>query len=110
MEHHGPETRTAHAAVRDPHHILHPLLQQFLRYAHIAYFGHAGIPYGSHILQYQDAVPGHRQSRVIDARMVVLDMLKNQGLAFVLHESGRSRRWLQYCTVRAEVAPEHHQR
>ncbi len=80
------------ARVRNAHHISDAFFQDLLGQGHVAHFGHAGKALGPAILRDHDAGFVDVQIRVVDARLVVVDVLEDDGAAAVFHELGRRRR------------------
>ena len=70
------------------------LAQQLGRQAHVADFGHAGVALGSAALQHQHRRRRRPRGRVVDARVVVLDVLEHHRAAAMLQQGGRGGRRL----------------
>ena len=109
MQDHGAEGGAAHAAVGNPHQVAHSLAQQACRQAHVAHLRHAGVALGAHVLEHQDAVLVRLEVRAVDAGVVVVNVLEDNGHTGVLQQVGGGRGRLDDGTVRAQVAAQHGQ-
>ena len=106
VQHHSAIGRATHARVGDAHHVGDTLGKQLGRQPHVAHLGHAGITLGPAILHHQDRVGVHIQVWVVDAGLVVLEVLEDHGAPPMLHQRRRGRRRLEHCALGRQVAPQ----
>ena len=107
VEHDGAEGRAAHAAIRDPDHVLDAGPGQLARNGQVAGFGHAWRALGTDVLQDEDVLRGHVEVVGVDALRQVFGVLEDHGPALVLHQPGVRRGLLDDGPARGQVAPQH---
>ena len=107
MQDAGPIAGAAHAPIRQPHHVLHALLDQLLRHRQHAPLGEAGTAQRSGHFQDQHARRVDVEFICVDPRGHVVVVLEHDGAAGVLHELGIRGAGLDDRTIGREVAAQH---
>ena len=106
MEDDGAVGGAAHAPVGDAHHVAHALLQQLLGQAHFAFLRHAGEAARTNPLEHHHTLRGDIEIGVVDALVVVFNVLEDDGAPTVLQQFRRGRGRFDHRAVRTEIAVE----